>query len=158
MRILKIPLLLALAAAGLSLAADITIQRPNFSVAAYIRNNGRVEDESFRTLGYLRDDGRVEDARFQTLGYLRDGGRVEDARFATIGYVRTEGRIEDSRFKTVGYVRDGTIQDDGFKTVAHFETKVVNKITPVAIAAYLFFFSPALFPDAEWERALKAGG
>ncbi len=136
-------------------AADIQIEGANGAVVAYIRDGGRVEDASFRTLGYVRDGGRVEDMRFRTLGFTGDDGSVQDASFWTIGYMRVGGRLEDASFMTVGYIREGVIQDPRFATVGFYEAADFAGDVGTAMAAYVFFFSPALFVQPEWDTVHK---
>lgn len=147
--------LLSVGVAVGSAAADIQIEGPSGAVVAYIRDGGRVEDASFRSLGYVRDGGRVEDMRFRTLGFVGDDGSVQDDSYWTIGYVRTGGRVEDASFKTVGYVREGVIQNSRFATVGFYEASDFAGDVEVAMAAYVFFFSPALFTQAEWGTVYK---
>lgn len=132
-------------------AADVKIQRGNFSTAALLRDGGRVDDPLFRTLGYIRPEGRVEDNRFRTIGYLRADGRVEDDRFQTIGFVRADGEIEDASFRTVGYVREGVILDPEFRAVGYYEGAGDDGDATRTVAAYLFFFSTLLFEQPDWE-------
>ncbi len=135
--------------------ADIKVEGSNGGVVAYIRDGGRVEDASFRPLGYIRDGGRVEDMRFRTVGFVRGGGSVEDATYWTIGYFRGGGRVEDASFRTVGYVREGVIQDPRFVTVGFYEVSGFEGDVDAAMAAYVFFFSPALFAQPEWDTVHK---
>jgi len=136
-------------------AADIQIRAPSGPVVAYIRDGGRVEDASFRTLGYIRTGGRVEDMRFRTLGFVRDDGSVEDASYWTIGRVRGGGCVEDASSRAVGYVREGVIQDPRLVTVGFYEAGGFTGDVDAALAAYVFFFSPALFTQPEWDTVYK---
>jgi len=146
--------LLAALAAGA--AADVQIENASFAVVAFVREEGRFEDAQFRTLGYVRPDGRVEDMRFRALGYVRDDGRVEDASFVTAGYIRQDGRIEDARFQLVGFVRAGEVTDQKYRVVIHFTKGRVEGGMGPALAAYLFFFSHALFVQLDWPVVLTA--
>jgi len=136
-------------------AADIRVEGVKGGVVAYIKDGGRVEDASFRTLGYVRDGGRVEDMRFRTLGFVSDDGSVKDASFWTIGYMRVGGKIEDASFRTVGYIREGVMQDSRFATVGFYEAANFAGDVDTAMAAYVFFFSPALFVQPEWDTVHK---
>jgi hypothetical protein len=134
---------------------NIRFESPNGALAAYIKVGGRVEDASFRPMGYVRDGGRVEDARFRTLGYVSEGGSVKDATYSTLGYFRPGGRVEDSAYRTVGYVREGVIQDVHLVTVGFYDVGSFEGDVNAALAAYVFFFSRALFIQPKWETAHK---
>jgi hypothetical protein len=136
-------------------AADVHITYSTGSVVAYIRDSGRVEDASFRTLGYVRTGGRVEDMRFRTLGFVRDDGSVEDASYWNIGRVRGGGSVEDASSRVVGYVREGVIQDPRLVTVGFYDASSFTGDVDAALAAYVFFFSPALFTQPEWATVHK---
>lgn len=144
----------AVVAVGVA-AADIQVRAPSGSVVAYIRDGGRVEDASCRTLGYVRTGGRVEDMRFRTLGFVRDDGSVEDASYWTIGRVRGGGSVEDASSRVVGYVREGVIQNAGLVTVGFYEASGFKGDADAAMAAYVFFFSPALFVQPDWDTVRK---
>ncbi len=141
---------------GTSAAAEsIRFESPNGALVAYIKVGGRVEDASFRPLGYVRAGGRVEDAGFRTLGYVGEDGSVKDATYYTLGYFRPSGRVEDSSYRTVGYVREGVIQDVHLTTVGFYDVGSYEGDADAALAAYVFFFSRALFIQPEWETAYK---
>ncbi len=135
--------------------ADIRVEGANGAVVAYIRDGGRVEDASFRTLGYVRDGGRVEDMRFRTLGFVSGDGSVEDATYWNIGHIRGGGRVEDASSRTVGYVREGVIQDSRLVTAGFYDANGFQGDVDAAMAAYVFFFSPALFTQPQWNTVYK---
>jgi hypothetical protein len=141
---------------GASAAAEsIKFESPAGALVAYVRVGGRVEDASFRPVGYVRAGGRVEDAGFRTLGYVSEDGSVKDATYSTLGYFRPGGRVEDSSYRTVGYVREGVIQDVHLATVGFYDVDSFEGDVNAALAAYVFFFSRALFVQPEWETAYK---
>lgn len=147
--------LIGIVAAATTAAADIRIEGANGAVIAFIRDGGRVEDASFRPLGYVRDGGRVEDMRFRTLGFVNGNGSVEDATYWTVGYFRGGGRVEDASSRTVGYVREGVIQDPRLVTVGFYDASGFQGDVDAAMAAYVFFFSPALFAQPKWNTVHK---
>ena len=38
----------------------------------YIKDDGKVQDSSYRTIGYVKKDGTVQDASYKTIGYAKD--------------------------------------------------------------------------------------
>jgi hypothetical protein len=154
-RTLRLMLALLAGAAVGAAAADIPIKNTRGGIDAFIREGGRVEDAFFRTLGYVREGGRVEDMGFRTLGFVNDDGSITDASLRRLGAVRAGGRLEDASFKTVGYIREGVIQDSGLAAVGYYDGRAYEGDADAALAAYVFFFSPVLFAQPEWDTVHK---
>ena len=55
---------------------------------ASLKDNGTVQDRSYRTMGYVKDNGTIQDSSYRTVGYVKDDGTVQDASYRTIGYAK----------------------------------------------------------------------
>ena len=55
-------------------------------VVGYLKDNGLVQDTSYRVIGHIKDDGTVQDASYRIIGHIRKDGLVQDASYRTIGH------------------------------------------------------------------------
>ena len=145
MKNLVFPALLLFSA--VAFAGNLRLENSGYETVAYIRDDGRIEDASFRPLGRIILDEetsriRIEDDSFNILGYI-DGNEFLNSSEERIFELTSDGKLKNYRFRDVAIIRnDGTVEALNFSVILYTDGSHDNLTERIAV--YMIYFSDLL--------------